>query len=100
MHPHLIGVEVIKSVNKNAAYTYPYYLLSHQKLKWYVLDNTSNNLLLELTTEGLYMAYFKGSKGMVASSRLNEIIVLSLEEATQKFVNSPEFISLVMGGAK
>lgn len=93
-----IGVEVLKSTNKNGAYTYPYYLLSHQKLKWYVLDNASNSLLLEQTTEGLYMAYFIASKGMVAADRLNEITILSLEEATQKFLNSPEFIHLM--GAK
>ena len=90
-----IGAEVLSSVNKNAAFTSPYYLLSHQKIKWYVLDNTTNKLVMEQTTEGLYMAYFKGSRGMVASNRLKEITVLSIEEATQKFVNSPEFISLI-----
>jgi hypothetical protein len=89
-----IGAEVIKSVSKNAAYTAPYYLFSHQKIRWFVLDNTSNQILLELTTEGFYLAYFKAKKGMVASDRLKEITVLSLEEATQKFVNSSQLATL------
>lgn len=92
-----IGAEVLKSNNKNGSYTAPYYLLSQQKIKWYVLDNTTNNILLELTTDGLYMAYFRATKGMVASERLKEITILSIEEAAQKFVNSPEFSSLVNG---
>jgi hypothetical protein len=91
-----IGVEVVKSNNKNGSYSYPFYLLSHQKIKWYLLDNATNDLLLELTTEGLYLAYFKATKGMIASERLKEITVLSLEEATQKFVNSPEFNKIIM----
>ena len=90
-----IGMEVLKSNNKNGSYSYPYYLLSHQKIKWYLLDNATNDLLLELTTEGMYLAYYKATKGMIASARLKEITVLSLEEATQKFVNSPEFNKII-----
>lgn len=90
-----IGVEVLNSNSKNGSYNAPYYLLSHQKIKWYLLDNATNDLLLELTTEGLYLAYFKATKGMVASDRLKEITVFSLEEATQKFVNSPEFNKII-----
>jgi hypothetical protein len=93
-------VEVLKSTSKNGAYSSPYYLFSYQKIKWFVLDNASNNLMLETTTDGFYLAYFKAKKGMVASDRLKEITVLSLEEAAQKFVNSPEFNSLVMQGGK
>lgn len=95
MQQYSIGVEVLKSNNKNGAYTHPYYLLSHQKIKWYVLENATNNLLLELTTEGIYMAYFKSTRGVVASDRLKEITVLALEEATQKFINSDEFKNLM-----
>jgi hypothetical protein len=90
-----IGMEVLKSTNKNGSYTYPFYLLAHQKIKWYLLDNATNDLLLEQTTEGLYLAYYKATKGSVASDRLKEVTVLSLEEATQKFVNSPEFIKIM-----
>lgn len=90
-----IGMEVLKSSNKNASYSAPYYLLSHQKIKWFLLDNATNDLLLEMTTEGLYLAYFKAKKGLVASDRLKEITKLSLEEAAQKFVNTPEFQKIV-----
>jgi hypothetical protein len=51
-----IGAEVIKSTSKNGAYTSPYYLFSSQKIKWLVLDNTTNELILEYTTEGFYPA--------------------------------------------
>lgn len=95
-----IGAEVIKSTSKNGSYSAPYYLFSYQKIKWLVLDNTSNNILLELTTDGFYLAYFKATKGMVASDRLKEITVLSLEEATQKFVNSPQFTALALQVSK
>ncbi|HEX8528498.1 MAG TPA: hypothetical protein VF646_00680, partial [Cytophagales bacterium] len=91
-----IGAEVVKSTSKNGSYSAPYYLFSYQKVKWLVLDNASNSIMLELTTDGFYLAYFKAAKGMVASDRLKEITVLSLEEAAQKFVNSPEFTSLVL----
>ncbi len=95
-----IGAEVVKSTSKNGSYSAPYYLFSYQKVKWLVLDNASNNIMLELTTDGFYLAYFKATKGMVASDRLKEITVLSLEEATQKFVNSPQFTSLVLQVSK
>lgn len=95
MQQYSIGVEVLKSTNKNGAYTHPYYLLSHHKIKWYVLENATNNLLLELTTDGMYMAYFKSTRGVVASDRLKEITVLALEEATQKFINSDEFKNIM-----
>jgi hypothetical protein len=84
-----IGAEVLKSTSKNGAYNPPYYLFSYQKIKWFVLDNASNSVMLEVTTNGFYLAYYKATKGMVASDRLKELTVLSLEEATQKFVNSP-----------
>ena len=91
-----IGVEVLKSESKNGSYTSPFYLFSNQKIKWYVLENATNNLLLEVTTDGFYLAYFKSTRGVVASDRLKEVTILSLEEATQKFINSPEFIGLMM----
>ena len=86
-----IGVEVIKSNNKNAAYTPPNYLLSYQKIKWYVLENASQRILVDITTEGIYLVYFKPQRGVVASERLREITILALDEATQKFINSVEF---------
>jgi hypothetical protein len=95
-----IGAEVVKSTSKNGSYSAPFYLFSYQKVKWLVLDNASNNIMLEMTTDGFYLAYFKAAKGMVASDRLKEITVLSLEEATQKFVNSPQFTSLVLQVSK
>jgi hypothetical protein len=95
-----IGAEVVKSTSKNGAYTSPYYLFSYQKIKWLVLDNASNDVVLELMTDGFYLAYFKAQRGMVASDRLKEITVLSIEEAAQKFVNSAEFTALVTQGSR
>lgn len=56
--------------------------------------------MLEVTTDGFYLACFKAGKGMVASGRLKEITALSLEEAAQKFVNSPEFTALIRQAGK
>jgi hypothetical protein len=90
-----IGAEVLKSTSKNGSYSTPYYLFSYQKIKWYVVDNVTNKFVLEQTTEGVYLAYFKAKKGMVANDRLKEITVLSIEDATQKLLNSPEFRDLM-----
>jgi len=91
---YTIGVEVLKSNSKNGSYTAPYFLFSYQKLRWSVLDNVSNNLILEHETEGLNLVTFKARRGLIASDRLKEITIFAIEEATQKFINSPEFASL------
>ena len=86
-----LAIEVITSDQVISVYKSPRFMMGYIKIRWALLDKTSNEVVYFEETEGSNFVKISKTKGMVISDKMRIVMEGAIKEAQFKLLTDDKF---------
>ena len=90
-----LAIEVVSSNQVRNVYKSPRFMLGYMKIRWAVLDKTSNEVVYFEETEGSNFVRISKTKGMVVSDKMRIVMEGAIKEAQFKLLTDDKFRKVI-----
>ncbi len=91
-----LAIEIVDSDQIRHVYKAPRFLMGYIKIRWALLDKTTNEVVYFEVTEGSYFVQVDSPKGLVVSEKMLIVMEGAMKEAQFKLLTDEKFVNLVM----
>lgn len=90
-----IAIEIVDSKQIRHVYKAPRFMLGYIKIRWSLLDLTTNKVVYFNTTEGINFIKVSKTKGIVVSELMKRVMKGAIKEAQFKILADKKFVELI-----